>query len=203
MTNARYDLSIAALKAHLCIAPSKDVRHYLNGIFLDGATGHLVSTDGAVLLATKHEPLAGAPSVIMPRDAVAKAVKAAPRGAETMGLVIEDRTLTFTPAPGVTMAALAVDDNYAPWRRVVPSSCSGDAGNYDPGLLSRVGDALQALGGTKTQQFVRLWQNGPNNPAIAMLANDVNAPPHVALIMPLHVGDGDGVTADRVAQALS
>lgn len=197
-----YNLSIAALKAHLIIAPAKDPRFYLNSVFLDGASGHLVSTGGGALLATKHSDLKGAPSVIMPRDVLAKVLKQAPKKADAIEVTIGDGVLTFTPAPGVSLAATAVDATYPQWRQVVPASCNGEAGNYDPALLARVGDALQTLAGTRTQQHVRMWQNGPALAALVALPGAGSYVPHVAVIMPLRV-EGARVTADYVADVLA
>lgn len=198
-----YTLDIAALKAHLIIAATKDRRLYLNGVFLDGTSGHLVSTDGGALLATKHSDLKGAPSVIMPRDVLVKALKQVPKKAFTIDVTIGDGGLTFIPAPGVSLMADAVDAGYPQWRQVVPATCSGEAGHYDPSLLARVGDALQALAGAKTQQQVRLWQNGPERAALATLTAAESAPPHVAVIMPLRTSKKEQVTSGYVADVLA
>lgn len=201
-----YELPKAALAAHLIVAAKGDVRAYLNAIFLEPASGHLVSTDGAILLATRHDALkGGGPSLILQRDVLAQALKKVPRTSDVLPLDVDAGKLTYRPLPGITFGDTAMDYTYPQWQRVIPASVDGSPGNYDPELIARVGDALQKLGGTRSQQPVRIFQNGPSSGAWAMLDNGHCDVPHVAVIMPCRTRDGmtQADAARRVSEALA
>lgn len=199
-----YTLNRAAIAAHLCIAPKTDIRRYLNGVFLDTSTGRLVSTDGSCMLITGHQELKrDAPTVILPRDALVAALKLCPKKADSFEIDAEPATddngahLTIRPAPGTATQCRAYDARYPDYARVVPLKVDNVAGNYDPALVATVGAALQTLEGRKTQQQVRLYQNGPNNAAWARL--DGGNVPHLAVIMPVRTHN-DAPLADVCAQ---
>lgn len=184
-----YELPISAIAAHLLIAPKSDVRFYLNGVYFDPA-GRMVSTDGSVMLVTKHDALKmpDALPCIVPRDALVAAVKMAGKKAATLFVDIEPgepARVTLRAMTGASMTCTGIDGRYPDYLRVIPATVDGVAGTYDPTRYSRVGDALQILGGLKTTQEVRLYQNNVDKAAWMMLDNSVGAIPHVAVIMPL------------------
>jgi hypothetical protein len=110
-----------------------------------------------------------------------------PRKAETVALNVDGAVLTFSPQAGIALTVHAIDGKYPPYERVIPREVDGTAGNYDPSILERVGSALQALGGSKSQQCVRLFQNGPDRGAWIM-SETAQHIAHLAVLMPLRVG---------------
>lgn len=192
-----YTLNRAAIAAHLHIAPKKDVRFYLNGVYLNPAKGHLVSTDGSCLLLTEHAEFKRQDTlpVILPRAELAAALKLCPKVTEYFELDVapatdadKPATLTFRPSRGIQTSCAALDGRYPDYPRVIPATVDGTAGNFDPQLVACMGDALQALGNCKSQQQVRMYQNGPNKAAWMMLDGS-SAAPHVGVIMPLRTHD--------------
>lgn len=191
-----YTLNRAALAGHLLIAPKSDVRFYLNGVYLDPVLGALVSTDGSCLMMTRFADLKreNALPVIIPRDALAAALKLCPKKSVTLEMDAEVMSgavrLTFRPDAVSSTSCSAIDGRYPDYMRVIPATVDGTAGNYDPTLLSRVADALAAFGSRKTTHHVRLYQNGPSNAAWMMLEpTSGEVAPHLAVIMPLRTHD--------------
>ena len=191
-----YTLNRAALAGHLLIAPKSDVRFYLNGVYLDPARGALVSTDGSVMFVTQFPELKrdNAPAVIIPRDALAAALKLCSKKAVSLEMDVEAISgavrLTFRPDAVSSTSCSAIDGRYPDYMRVIPQTVDGTAGGYDPGLLARVADALAAFGSRKSTHNVRLYQNGPSGAAWMMLEpNSGEVAPHLAVIMPLRAHD--------------
>jgi hypothetical protein len=196
-----YELPKAALAAHLVVAAKKDERAaYLNAVYVDTSTGHLVSTDGCIMLVTRHDTLkGGGPSLILQRDVLAQALKKVPRTSDVLPMDVDAGRLTYRPLPGITFGDTAMGYTYPQWQRVIPASVDGQPGHYDPALVARIGDALQLLGGLRTQQPVRIFQNGPDRGAWAMLDTGHCDVPHVAVIMPLRNKMPQSDAAARVA----
>ena len=141
------------LSAPLACAAIKDVRYYLEGVFLEVTrTGdvHLVGTNGACLFAGliaapnvqwTDTPQAGPWQMIIPSATVKAAIKeckgivelrALPDGRYTIGSQV------FSP----------VDGSYPDWRRITPSAAILDArgekpAQFDPDLLVKCRDALK------------------------------------------------------------
>lgn len=196
-----YKLPRAAIAAHLTVAATKDVRFYLNGVHLDPARGVLVSTDGSAMLITKHPELKGdAPAFTMPRDMLTAALRQTSKKRESLPLTVEGDKLTLAVDSG-TVTGIAYDARYPDYPRVVPTACDGTAGNYDPSLVSQLADALQILGGRRTTQQVRVFQNGPDKAALVMLAAD-DAVPHVGVVMPVRTTGETLVPAAMVREVL-
>ncbi len=189
-----YTLSKRAIAAHLFTAGNKDVRFYLNGVYVNPASGHMVSTDGVVLLLTMHAELKDVHGCgfIMPRATLAAVIKQVPKREDAFTVEVSDRSppmLTFRPSATASVTCEAIDGGFPTYQRVIPAEVSGQPGTYDALIVSRVGDALRTLGDLKTGQSVRLYQNGDG--AAWMRLDGVYSetmrtpvPPHVAVVMP-------------------
>lgn len=205
-----YTLNRAAIAAHLRVAAKADIRFYLNGVHLNPGAAHLVSADGSAMLVTQHDELKrpGAPSLVLPREALAASLKLCPKKAETFevdvtpaGISTDPATLVFRPAPGISNACTAVDGRYPEYSRVIPATVDGTPGNYDPELLEQLGAALRDLAGLKSLQMVRVYQNGAHGAAWVMLCDTCHAPPHVGIIMPCR--EKDASTKETAAVRVS
>jgi hypothetical protein len=208
-----YSLPVAAIKAHLIVAPKDDVRSQLNSVYLDTARGALVSTDGSITLVSRHEGLKqDGPSVILPREHLAAAVKQVPKRVGTFELDVspapdgdenKGAQLTFRSYPGAALQGRAVNRDYPAYERVIPRTVDGTPGSYDVSLLAKLGDALQTLGECRSTQEVCLYQNG-TSAALVQLAPSAGAVAHVGVIMGCRTG-AVGLTdlAASVAEVLS
>jgi DNA polymerase-3 subunit beta len=153
------------LKALLLVAPKKDIRYYLNGILIDVRASDvtLVATDGNVLLAVPVEEADIEERTIgqfIIDRAMLDVIKPMKVGRASLPI-----TLTIGPdgacsVQGATTASgKLVDGRYPDWRRVMPATCSGEAGQYDPAYYGLWGDVRALLtGGGKTHPVVH--QNG-------------------------------------------
>jgi len=111
-----------AMKALVLTAAKKDVRYYLNGVYLEPAKGHLVSTDGHRLTLLALSPTLDVPSKIIPLD-ICKMAAASKNtvqlGIEENVIVIDGNTIRFTP----------IDGKYPDYLRAIPNIEEFKAGN--------------------------------------------------------------------------
>ena len=146
-------ISLATLRAARTHAAEKDVRHYLQGVYLDTAAGKIVATDGHRLFVANARGVKSVhPAVIVPNETIDAALKQFTgeyaRG-KSLGAV--DVTVTVdgphiaigTPTGSVTGKAL--DGRFPEWRRVVPKA--EDVGEHVPAVLNTqyLADACEAL----------------------------------------------------------
>lgn len=176
------------LKAAFICSAVKDIRYYLQGVYLEfspSASG--AATDGILTFAATdgHILFAGtAPAVfeadpqvapfwmIIPNEAVKAAIKtkhdmvilrSLPDGRYSLGDTI------FAP----------VDAKFPDFRRVIPASVSGETGHYDPELLVRGNDALREYFGDKKRVY-RLNNNGKDAGVICGDSRDA-----LVVVMPI------------------
>jgi DNA polymerase-3 subunit beta len=191
-----FDMPIRTAKALLAIAPKQDVRYYLNGIHVDTAKGRLVAIDGRMMLLAKFDAVMTAdfPPTTIERDHMARAIKAAPKKAETIAVTLtheiqdgsDDITRTVT-LDGI--AGKATDGRYPDYEKVIPTTTSGELAQFDMELLSTMNDAIRiVIGGHKYS--CALAHNGT---AAAVMTHD--AIPDVAgIVMPM-CGEPDNTCA--------
>lgn len=158
------------------IAPKKDIRYYLNGVFVEPDTGAMVCTTGHVLLA--HATGARVPDVapfIIPVALFTHLLKTkfpCVRVSITSGDVGK-RTITLegvraiddVEPSGATFQGAEIEGRYPDWRRAVPVSASGEMGHLNPEYLATVADALKLLAGYKGA-MVETFHNGPHTAAV-------------------------------------
>ena len=151
-----FDMPIRTAKALLAIAPKQDVRYYLNGIHVDTAKGRLVATDGKMMLLAKCEAVmtADCPPTIIERDHMARAIKAAPKKAETIAVTLAHEAQNGADTVWtVTLDGIAgkpTDGRYPEYERVIPTTTSGELAQFDLELLNTMNDAIRmVIGGHK------------------------------------------------------
>lgn len=163
-------LKTSQLKAALHCAASKDARYYLNGVLLECCANgdvHIVSTDGNTLfaglvaapdVAWGENPQRGPWRMIVPRDAVATAIKAplGKKGMVNLQAMPDGRYMlndtVFSPIDGV----------FPDWRRMCPShgvlhQRGEKPGQFNPDLLARCADALRdwfSVSSSKVQGYL-------------------------------------------------
>lgn len=143
-TETSYTIPVAALRAVLLAAASKDVRYYLKGVLIEprADTLAIVATDDNRLhcvVLDKPGTVAGA-AFIVPRELAAAIVKGAKKGADvtivTSAPYVGSVYLELRRDDGIAARGLAVDGRFPDWRRIVPSV--GSAGDVSPGQFNYV-----------------------------------------------------------------
>lgn len=121
-----------ALKTIAHAMGNGNVRHYLNGAYLDADLGQAVATDGSRLAAHPVDGLAA--SMILPRETVLEIIRRCGDGPLTM--TQGDRQVRIAQ-DGLTLTSSLVGGRYPNWQQVVPAPGAG--AEFSRGeLLSRV-----------------------------------------------------------------
>ena len=132
-------IPVGILKAALTHAHKDDVsRRYLEGIYIDLSSGHIVSTDGHRMLVARLPADCRHPgaSYIVPRDVIERALKGAGK-LKALPFTWSQDTRPDPERPGVTIVSQAsvkvldvtctpIDYRYPEWRRVVPQDFKSD-----------------------------------------------------------------------------
>jgi DNA polymerase-3 subunit beta len=158
------------IKSLLIAMPKSDIRYYLVGALIDVRESDitLVATDGHMLLAVPV-PQANIESAIPPGQyiiprATLEAVKPAKAGRTTLPIRVSVHVPALTQDPdrpgvklkhvptitleGATTATTApVDGVYPNWRKVLPTTSSGELQQFDLALIARWGQIHSTLGG--------------------------------------------------------
>ena len=120
-------LKTNAIEAALLIAPKKDIRHYLNGVFITAGPegGEIVATNGHMLYRHHVRDCTAwggeHPRLIIPRAAAEAAVKLAKaQKLEIMPLTISDDAIPVHQLGGLQFEP--VDGRYPDYFRVIPDS---------------------------------------------------------------------------------
>ena len=197
-------IQLKALKAVALAAAKKDVRYYLNGVYLDSTVFHesksvslLVATDGHRLHAFRDATEYAEPSttgnVIIPLDMVNAILKAGAgkNGPELVDISVEDiagengRIIT-AKVGAVTLTDAAVDGTFPDFRRVIPKSTDNAPAHYQGRYIADIATAAQYLTGRK-DTALNIKQNGTN--AGLVFAGD--CPEFLAVIMPVKSSEPD------------
>jgi len=180
-----------AIKAIANLAATKDIRYYLNGVYIraNATQTTIVATDGHVLGVYKNDQNNEIDDdqhydFILPLDTV-KNLKPAHR--------IKDELVEFEFTPidhlkvisvkinsiNIKMLSATVDGRFPDWQRVLVKEVSNTVGNYDPELLARFIKVAKEF--NKKPHHVFLHQNGDSAGAIT-ISNISN---FVGVIMPI------------------
>lgn len=129
------------LAAALHCAGKKDIRYYLNSVFLDAKAGCIVATDGTCAYISRPGLLVGCTEdVNLPREFVEDVVKASAK-LEYVVITVDGGKLSADSRIGKV-----IDGKFPDWRRIYPAQLSGEPAQFDKDLLSRIAKANKALG---------------------------------------------------------
>lgn len=169
------ELNFKQLKAALHTAPKTDVRHYLNGVFVEVRSGfyRIVSTDGSNMSVFHNfEPeCAEALDLIIPRDIIENLPK-------QKGLTITLKKLDGFWCLGSTLFT-PIDGRYPEYRRVLPKDTNGQAAQLLHEALSLFGKTADLM--VKKGAHVRVWYNGDDASAITI----ADLPEFMGITVPL------------------
>ena len=188
-------VSLATLRAARTHAAEKDIRIYLNGVYLDTAAGKVVATDGSRLFCAEARGVKSAcPVVIIPNETVDAALKqfageyarGKSLGAVDVKITVDWPTITICTPTGSVMGKSS-DLKFPDWRRVVPTVET--MGEHVPSILDTqyLTDACDAIAITRNvpkkkagQHQVRIHMRGALSTILVDSGGDV-----VVIVMPL------------------
>lgn len=180
----------SALDAMLLIAGKKDIRYYLNGVYLEwnNVLTRAVGCDGCMLAVKNewHDDNQGAGSIIIPRDVIERLPKR-PKNDAIVSITctgVEDSKRWAIVAGGVSINFTPCDANYPDWRRVTHGiKTSGEAAGFNLDYLVAFEKAGAILGGGKCRvgNRLRIHHNGAQGAIVTLDGIDGFA----GVVMPL------------------
>lgn len=177
------------LKGLLLIAAKEDLRFYLCGIYFDTENGALVATDGHKLMAYKCDLPKDVKPFILPRATCLQAIKMATKRNNHLDVEIagegKQRTVTLRAVGGASCMGLECDGTYPHWRRVIPTRCSLQVGQYDAEYLEQLHAAFMLVLDTTKKCLPGIIHNGETGPALVLNGNE-NV---IGIIMPVRTGN--------------
>lgn len=163
------------LAAAAIFMADKDVRYYLKGVFVECLPNEtrLTATDGTIAATLRHKRENEARhDVIVPAEIVAVALKL---GRDVLTLEYDGAAWFLADVP-----FKPVDGTFPPYRRIIPTTWSGEAGHYDPALVARFAKAGKAL---KRKDVPIIRQSG----ALSALVHFYDFDDFVGVLMPMRM----------------
>ena len=143
MTDFSVILPADILRAVAIACSAEETRYYLQGVSVepDGATAHLVATDGHRLMVARVEAIIPGEKFIIPADAIARALK----GHKAPGIELARRGDAWQL--GDTLFR-PIDGTFPAWNRVMPDlTAKGELAQFDSGYLESFRKAAALIGG--------------------------------------------------------
>jgi hypothetical protein len=142
------------LKATNVAASDEQTRYYLNGVYVNVVAQHVeyVATDGARLIAVRHELLTDsscvwpATGVIIPSKLIER-IKVVKKADDEAEATMEGGNVTIK-YNGESYSAPAIDGTFPDWRRVVPDACNGEIAQFNASYLHDFSKAAKIMGHT-------------------------------------------------------
>lgn len=166
------------LAALMLFAGQKDIRYYLNGIYVEtvpegailtATNGHMI---GAFLVEQDDLDVA---SAIVPNEMIAALLAIKPKGDATL-TILADGALSLR-YEDTTFGGRAINGKYPEWRRVMPSATpSGECAQFNPRYITAIAKACKLI----DQAWPTLAHNG-KGPALIGLGD----PNFVGALMPM------------------
>lgn len=179
-------VDIEVIRALLPLAADKDIRWYLNGVYVEfqatrtvyvATNGHMLGiyTDDTVTNEDVH-------NVIIPRDVV-KALK--PKHALRMGTLHVNpdtrEARILNPANGQDFGFNPIEGQYPDYQCAVPKETSNECANYDAEYLYAFAQANKLLGAS-TPGHIVLHQNGDKSASVKLCRDRFTG-----VIMPIRI----------------
>jgi len=203
--------TLLALKAMSEIAPAKEIRYYLCGVYFEcnKASTRLVATDGQCLAlyesSQENQIGGGAINFILPLDVI-KMLKAVHKQCEEVTVTIE-RKYTSQPdlitggtiqvVGGPVISWKAVDGQFPNYIRVLPTqTMSCETAQFDPAIVQKFVKAAKCLR-LSTKNGVPIGHNGGGAALIAL-----GDPNFIGVIMPMRVEPVTSVPAQFLTRLI-
>ena len=141
-----FSLNLSALRAALLCAAKKDIRTYLQSVYLDGPRGLIVGTDGHRMFLGKAA-LPPELQIMIPRDLAERVLKtASKKNPACFAVLLPDNRVRFALADGAAVEGDLLDPangKYPDYARVIPASANNEPAVYNPDYLVAARDALR------------------------------------------------------------
>lgn len=177
-------LPLSHIKACLIFAGVSDVRYYLNGLFVEayGDRVFLVGTDGHRMGVCRSPNDADIPPAqfIIPRTLLDGLKGSRIDKTAVVDFDTETQAVTVHLA-GLAAVGKAIDGKYPDWRRVLPSTASWGAGQFNPQYVGDFAKAHKALG-LRAEQRLVVHHNGEH----AARAEFAGCPVFLGVLMPTY-----------------
>jgi hypothetical protein len=155
-------INIATLKAVNLAASTEETRYYLKGVYVEvtALTVTYTATNGYILLSRREdcaEPNTLTGSWIIPSDFIKSAKPGRASDYATMTTVpgpYNNTMLAFTGT--ITGMAAPIDGSFPDYRRIIPSTVDGKAGQYDGNYTGTFAKFAKAIG----QTYFHIHHNG-------------------------------------------
>jgi|SRR3990172_5043381 len=188
--NATIQLDAAKLRAVSLFSSTKDIRYYLNGVYVEACATEtrMAATDWhvlAVVRSTEMNGMAACPeiSLIVPGSVIASALKFLPKGENHVSLFLDDGKWTMV-SNGARLPFEPIDGKFPDYRRVIPTKePEGEAAQFDPELLMRFKKAAKAMG---TKEPPIIHHDVPGSAALVTIGGCSD---FAGVIMPLRVDE--------------
>lgn len=146
--NVTITLSAQEFKALATVAAKKDIRYYLNGIYIDTKNNRIISTNGsrALLVALSHHVGRGTLADFVP--VIFELPTAMPKPKDNVTLTLGDPVhVRVEYSSGLQFNAKTIDGRFPDIDRVIPKSSKAiPYAQFNPSLLSDVTKALKCTG---------------------------------------------------------
>lgn len=195
----QFHIKQSTLDAMLLIAGKKDIRYYLNGVYIEfnETTTRAVGCDGhklGIFQSSVPSSNTGAGSLIIPRDVIESLPKAG-KNTHLISITKNDTGAGWTINTGATTVGFTpYDDKYPDFRRVVHSvqtaGTSGVAGGFNLNYLNEFEKCGNVLAGNKLRVGNRLCLHHNGDQAALITLNCVDG--FAGVIMPMR--DSVGAT---------
>lgn len=171
METFKYEVTVSLghLKALKLFSGKKDIRYYLNGIYVEFNKYNtvFVATDGHRLLSAaiyNKETQHGKNTIgaIIPNETIDSLLKVKSSvGAALISLEVQDNIVKKINIinDSIKLETLPINGKYPDFRRVFPESVSNEVGHYDFSYLNDFTKAAQYISGNKNAHAI-LSQNG-------------------------------------------
>jgi DNA polymerase-3 subunit beta len=179
-------INIEALRALLPLAAKKDVRYYLNGVFVDFQRDKTiyVATNGAVLgLYTETVENENIFDIIIPGDVV-KQLKPKPGTAKWGDLIFDlvSNTARITnPGASQDFGFTPLEGKFPDYTKVIPGATSGEGAQFDAELLYLFAQVNKSFGAKFPGRF-KLDHNGAAGALVHLSLDEF-----IGVIMPVRI----------------
>lgn len=174
-------LTVRQVRAMLKIAANKDVRGFLNGLYLDAENGIVAACNGHMLFVARPDMCTIQQSTIVPRGALEIATKGAK---PTYDVYITDKIEVCNGE--VTIGSFPfqpIDGRYPEIEKVIPRDMGGQTAQFNIDYLSTIQDALRSFGSDRS--MAEIAHNGMG----AALVTAPSAPNAFGVVMPMRAGE--------------
>jgi DNA polymerase III sliding clamp (beta) subunit (PCNA family) len=168
-------INVETLRALLPLAAKKDIRRYLNGVYIDfqaDKTVYVATNGHALGLYTEAVENEHTFSITIPSDVV-KQLKLMPRTGKWGDLIFNpeaNAARIVNPGAGQDFGFTPLDGKYPDFTKVVPTETSGEVAQFDVDLLSLFAQVNKAFG-AKHPGRIKIDHNGERG-ALVHLSRD-------------------------------